>query len=191
MSINNIDVRPIRIDGSDTDIALAARICYGKYYIEDAAVEPLIDKLYKNKHMTPFEFGSMWFLIRCSRACHSQFLQYRTATRLTRGQRYTKPIEIEEKLDVEPFMYDAMTEYMIRLENGERKEDARRMLPMDTLTDFYFRINIRNLLHFFDERLHKTAQKEIRTLAEMMLEETTKYFPYTISVWKKYGGENK
>lgn len=190
--MDNTKVEVVRIDGSDKDIALAARISYGKQYIKNNDVRRMIENLFKLGHMTPFEFGSMWFNIRCSRACHSQFLQYRTATRITRSHRRTKPIELDENIqDLDEHTDACLKKYQQLLDLDVSREDARGVLPMDTLTDFHFKMDIRNLLHFFNERTNLEAQAEIRSLAYEMLGETELAFPYTITAWKKYRSETR
>lgn len=52
------------------------------------------------------------------------------------------------------------------IENGVAKETARFILPECTTTKMYFNGTIRNWITFLNARLHKTAQKEIRLIAE-------------------------
>ena len=191
MSERNI-VRVINRYGSDGSIALAARISYGAKHVESERVGPIIAGLIANKEGTPFEFASMWFYIRCSRLCHSQFLQYRHASRITRSTRRTNPIESE----------DAGDELKIP------REIARRILPMSILTEFYWLVNLRELMHFLDERLSNKAefdkcfvrwfsvtgrelrlqknltQNEIRDIAKRMELEFAGAFPITYMAWR-------
>ena len=182
---NKLEV--IRVDGTDTDIALAARICFGKRFVVHDKVESVIKNLLRgeNKHKTPFEWGRIWFYIRCSRDCHSQFLQYRTASRLTRSLRRTFPIELEEELEVPEHMNYGLSTYTNMIESGEYKEDARKALPMDVLTEFYWYTDIRSIMHFLEERNHPEAQKEIHDLAVKIEVEFKKHFPVTHKLWKE------
>ena len=174
-----------RVDGSDNDIALAASICYGKQYIDNTKVDGLLKALLQQKHLTPFEWGRMWFTIRCTRACHSQFLQYRTASRVTRSLRRTEPIEIEENLYTSVMDQATFDWYEVAIKSGMPREEARKGLTMDTLTDFHWYIDIRNLMHFLYERLAKDAQDEIRFLADGIEELFADSFPITHQYWRE------
>ena len=48
------------------------------------------------------------------------------------------------------------------------KETARFILPESARTKLYFNFRIRELITFLNARLHKTAQKEIRLIAEQI-----------------------
>ena len=52
--------------------------------------------------------------------------------------------------------------YKERLSFGVAREQARKDLPLSTYTEAYWKIDLRNLLHFLALRLHPHAQKEIR-----------------------------
>lgn len=55
------------------------------------------------------------------------------------------------------------------LANGCPRELARSVLPVGTYTHFFGTVNLRNLFHFLDLRLHEHAQYEIRVYADAML----------------------
>jgi len=59
-------------------------------------------------------------------------------------------------------LYDSL------IEIGAAKETARFILPGCTRTRLYFNFRIRELITFLNARLHKTAQKEIRLVAEQV-----------------------
>lgn len=178
--------------GSDGSIALAARISYGAKHVESERVEPIINGLIANKEGTPFEFASMWFYIRCSRLCHSQFLQYRHASRITRSTRRTNPIESEDAgLDKLPAGYEqthidyALRDYAFQTDELKiPREIARRILPMSILTEFYWLVNLRELMRFLDERLSSRAEQEIRDIAKRMELEFAGAFPITYMAWR-------
>ncbi|HMT01955.1 MAG TPA: FAD-dependent thymidylate synthase [Burkholderiales bacterium] len=56
--------------------------------------------------------------------------------------------------------------YQILLEKNIARECARMILPETTQTVIYMNGNIRTWITFFNQRLHQTAQKEIRLVAE-------------------------
>jgi len=189
-----MEVRLFRKDGEERDIAIIARLSRGiKENMLGERVKNFFKQLLIRNEMTPFEFCGLVFSIRCSRACHSQFLQYRTASRLTRSLRFTKPLELDNPklLEVIPegfrrtYAREALKEYQFQTENGVLFEDARGILPLDTQTEFYWANDLRNILHFLEERLHTSAQGEIRQAAEKMLDITRKAFPTVIGAWEE------
>ncbi len=58
--------------------------------------------------------------------------------------------------------------YNRAIEEGVAKETARFILPECTRTKMYFNFRVRELITFLNARLHKTAQKEIRLVAEQV-----------------------
>ena len=61
---------------------------------------------------------------------------------------------------------DSFNTYEQMLDSGVAKEMARMVLPSSTYTEFYFTVDLRNLLHFLELRLHEHAQLEIREFAK-------------------------
>lgn len=55
--------------------------------------------------------------------------------------------------------------YESRLQAGVAREQARKDLPLSTYTEAYWKIDLHNLLHFLELRMHEHAQKEIRAYA--------------------------
>ncbi|MDD4988558.1 MAG: FAD-dependent thymidylate synthase, partial [Candidatus Izemoplasmatales bacterium] len=64
------------------------------------------------------------------------------------------------------------------------REIARRILPMSILTEFYWLVNLRELMHFLDERLSNRAEQEIRDIAKRMELEFAGAFPITYMAWR-------
>jgi thymidylate synthase (FAD) len=60
----------------------------------------------------------------------------------------------------------AWESYQALLSLGVAKEIARVLLPLTTYTEWYWKIDLHNLLHFLRLRLDKHAQAEIRVYAE-------------------------
>jgi len=61
--------------------------------------------------------------------------------------------------------------YKRRLDVGVAREQARKDLPLSTYTEAYWKIDLHNLLHFLDLRLHNAAQHEIRSYANVISSE--------------------
>jgi thymidylate synthase (FAD) len=54
------------------------------------------------------------------------------------------------------------------LDEGIARELARINLPVSAYTEFYWQIDLSNLFHFLQLRLHAHAQKEIRDYAKIL-----------------------
>ena len=67
--------------------------------------------------------------------------------------------------------------YTQRPTNPIAFEDAREILPIGWMTNVVMTMNCRELLHFFNERLCRNAQSEIRELAETILKKTQEILP--------------
>lgn len=75
-------------------------------------------------------------------------------------------------------------EYMI---NGKvAREQSRMVLPLNIFTEFYWKIDLHNLLHFLALRCDSHAQKEIRVYADAILEIIKQVVPITIEAWEDY-----
>ncbi len=76
--------------------------------------------------------------------------------------------------------------YNSQLEVGVSRELARIDLPLSTYTQFYFKIDLRNLLHFMSLRCDKHAQYEIRVYADIIAGIVKELFPLTFEAWYDY-----
>ena len=73
--------------------------------------------------------------------------------------------------------------YEKRLENGVAREQARKDLPLSTMTEAYWKIDGHNLLHFLGLRCDPGAQKEIRAFAVAIGEVVEAWLPV---VWEAF-----
>lgn len=75
---------------------------------------------------------------------------------------------------------------------GLARELARMNLPLSCYTQWYWKIDLHNLLHFLHLRADSHAQYEIRVYAEVMLEMVKKWVPhcYEAFVKNKQSGKN-
>lgn len=64
------------------------------------------------------------------------------------------------------------------------RELARSVLPVNTYSHMFAKVNLRNLLHFFDLRCDPHAQYEIRVYAEAMRELAATVAPVSIDAWQ-------
>jgi thymidylate synthase (FAD) len=66
------------------------------------------------------------------------------------------------------------------------RELARIILPVNVYTQFYWKIDLHNLLHFLELRAHPHAQYEIRVYAEAMLSVLKNWLPITYNAFVDY-----
>jgi len=134
-------------------------------------------------HESIVEHASFTFLVEgISRACSHQLVRHRIASYSQESQRYCEmrgddPLVTPPAVEADDAAralwqqaVDDLTEaYRALRERGMRKEDARFLLPNAVATRIVVTMNARSLRHFFQVRLHQSAQWEIRALAREML----------------------
>jgi thymidylate synthase (FAD) len=76
--------------------------------------------------------------------------------------------------------------YNNMLEKGIAREIARISLTLNYYTEFYWKINLHNLMHFLALRADSHAQYEIRVYALQMLEIMKAWVPYTYDAFLDY-----
>ena len=59
-------------------------------------------------------------------------------------------------------------------------------LPQSTFTEFYWKINLHNLLHFLELRIEDHAQKEIRDLAKQVYDLIKPIVPMTCEAFEDF-----
>jgi thymidylate synthase (FAD) len=70
--------------------------------------------------------------------------------------------------------------------DGLARELARMNLTLNTYTQWYWKIDLHNLLHFLSLRADAHAQYEIRVYAEAMLETVKRWVPATFDAFVNY-----
>lgn len=170
-------------------IASAAKLCYSSSGISDLMenltadkVEAFIKKLTDLGHQSPLEHCTFTFGIEgVSRALSHQLVRHRIASYSQKSQRYVNesgfeyitPPSIKEHKDFADwypqYMKSLQVLYECLISEGIPAEDARFILPNACETKIIMTMNIRSLLHFFEERCCNRAQWEIRAMANEML----------------------
>lgn len=188
-------VRVMEYMGSDESIVRAARISYGTGTRHVSKDRDLIRYLTRHKHTSPFEMAEILFHVRVPMDIWRQWIRHRTAnvneysTRYSEAissTAYTSPGEWRTQsstnnqgsgellnTDIGSVLTNAELElhrqsrevYSSRLEAGVAREQARKDLPLSTYTEAFWKIDLRNLLHFLSLRMEEHAQKEIRDFA--------------------------
>lgn len=212
MAVRLVDSMPRGVSEGDFAIVQAARVSYGpgtKSVSDDRA---LIRYLMRHRHTTPFEMVEFKFHIRAPIFVARQWLRHRTASvnelsarysvvpddyflpdelrsqSTTRGQGGEEPYEGGEFLilkqkascDLAFHTYEEM------IQKGVSRELARTHLPQSTFTEFYWKINLHNLLHFLELRIEDHAQKEIRDLAKQVYECIKPMCPMTCEAFEDF-----
>ena len=71
------------------------------------------------------------------------------------------------------------------------RELARVNLNLNYYTEWYWKIDLHNLLHFIRLRIHKHAQYEIRVYSEILAEIIKNWVPFTYEAFNKYQIDNQ
>lgn len=194
-------VRVVETCGTDKSIAVQAGICFGSDNSGEEKTERVIKHLIERDHLSPFEFGRMIFEINSPIFVSRQIMRHRTANYIEKSLRYTgNPVqtslplltngmdEVHSKTAMEMFNYVTKTSidvYNGLVKLGVKKEEARRVLPLNTQTEFYMGIDLRNLMNLFEQRLSESAQVETRNIVKQMAKWTEFFFPLTMKYWSQ------
>jgi len=166
--------------------------------ITEENVEKFLNRLMSMGHESPVEHVSFTFAIEgVSRVLSHQLVRHRIASYSQKSQRYVNegqfnyiiPPEIEKDTDLAEvfnstmeFLDEKYTHLVSKLTekyvatgmkpmDAEKKsmEDARYVLPNACETKIVTTMNVRTLLHFFNQRCCDRAQWEIRDMANEMM----------------------
>lgn len=176
----------------------------------------LINFLYRERHMSPFEHGSFTFYIDTPIFVAREFMRHRTFSYNETSGRYKelsprfylitddRPLSQKGKVGAYRFeegtpeqygnvyanttlsYVNAWQSYQNMLEKGVAKEVARNVLPVGTMTQFYATANPRNIMQFLMLRNDPNALKEIRDVAVKIEEKFAQAMPLTYEAFKKY-----
>lgn len=214
-------IRVIDYMGDDSAIVQAARVSYGsgtKQVREDIG---LINYLLRNSHTTPFEMCEIKFHIKAPYFVARQWIRHRTANVNEYSARYSivdqdyylpnsDEISFQSSNNkqgrgeqVDEDFSDSVREiikntsdqqyehYNKMLESGLAREVARIILPLNYYTEFYWKIDLHNLMHFLRLRADPHAQYEIRLYALQMIEILKLWVPYTYQAFQDYKVNSK
>ena len=164
----------------------ATRVCYkSEDKIKEGSAEKLIRGIIKAKHFGCIEHVSLTVKFICDRACSHQLVRHRLMSFNQKSQRYCKEDNLEvikpEGLENTAIWLESCRQaenaYAEMLRRGEKPEVARGVLPNSTATEIYATANLREWRHFFELRCHRTAQRDIRSLALSLLCQMYKQYP--------------
>ncbi|MBC6417189.1 MAG: FAD-dependent thymidylate synthase, partial [Rhodospirillales bacterium] len=70
---------------------------------------------------------------------------------------------------------------------GLARELARMVLPVSAYTQWYWKVDLHNLLHFLSLRADPHAQYEIRAYAGVLMDLVRRWVPMTVEAFEDYG----
>jgi thymidylate synthase (FAD) len=189
----------------DAAIVQAARVSYAGGTTATRSDKGLIRYLMRHWHNTPFEMVEFKFHIKMPIFIARQHMRHRTASVNELSGRYSEmPEEFftpetyrlqsnvnkqssDGSLDLdhspEQLSRDAFSMYRDMLKSGCCRELARCHLPLSTFTEFYWKINLHNLMHYLRLRMEPGAQEEIRVYANEIFEIVRQLAPLTMEAF--------
>jgi thymidylate synthase (FAD) len=207
--------------GSDEDVERAARVSYGYGTRRTSQTRGLIRYLRRHRHTTPSEMVELKFHCAMPIFVARQWVRHRTASVNEYSARYSlmpllfyEPEEAHFSLQStsnrqgrgesapvgtyreavrrwEELRRSASDGYTWLLESDVARELARIDLPLSTYTQWYWKIDLHNLLHFLTLRVDPHAQYEIRAFAEVMAGMMKRVAPLTYEAWVDYDLEGR
>ena len=192
--------------GSDEVIACSAWTSTSRDLNEKKRerIPKLIDMLWSHGHETPFEKGSVHFLVDCDIASHIHLLKHRISSLNAESARYKELKEDKTFIpdDWPEFWQQQLKQYT---EDGNRlyhkcladlepelgrkraKESARFFKTYNSRIQADVQFNMRSFANFIKLRKSEHAQKEIREIAEKMLDLVKNIeddpFQHTLNSW--------
>jgi len=192
--------------GSDEVIACSAWTSTSRELNEEKRqrIPKLIDMLWSNGHETPFEKGSVHFLVDCDIASHIHLLKHRISSLNAESARYKELKEDKMFLpeDWPAFWQEMLVSYTqkgnelyhqciaeLEPELGRKraKESARFFKTYNSRIQADVQFNMRSFANFLKLRNSEHAQKEIREIAQKMLDLVRNIeenpFRHTLNSW--------
>lgn len=209
-------VRLVDVMGDDQSIVDAARVSYAKGTKSTRSNRGLIRYLMRQGHMNPFEMCEIKVHIKAPIFVSRQIVRHRTANINEMSARYSevpeeyylpdesrmnpqggnstqssaedqtveKPLELRYGMDA--ILQDSFTTYSSLIDRGLARELARAVTPLGTYTQWYWKIDLRNLLHFIHLRADEHAQWEVRQYANVLADIVKVWVPDAWEAFKDY-----
>lgn len=202
--------------GSDQRVADAARLSYAKETRDIKEDPGLIDYLMRNRHTSPFEQVELTFHMGLPITAARQMVRHRTASLNEMSGRYSElpelvylpslerikrqskinkqgsgedfPVSVKEGIQAKmKACHDyCFNVYHELLELGLAKETARGVVPVDTYTQWYWKMDLHNLMHFLGLRMDSHAQYEVRQFANVMATMARAVAPLTMAAFENH-----
>lgn len=202
--------------GSDGDVERAARVSYGAGTRQVSKTRGLIRYLRRHRHTTPSEMVELKFHCAMPMFVARQWIRHRTASVNELSARYSlmpllfytpnpEQFALQSRSNKQgreegapPELYgeavrrwealraDSGGAYRWLLEEEVAREIARIDLPVSTYTQWYWKIDLHNLMHFVSLRADPHAQYEIRAYADALLDTLKRWVPMAHAAFLEY-----
>ena len=209
-------VRLVDAMGGDDAIVQAARVSYGQGTSKVSQDRGLIRYLMRHRHTTPFEMVEFKFHCKMPIFVARQWVRHRTANINEYSLRYseardefyypeTEHIQFQSALNKQGRSGEVPAELKQKVldyfkENSERsfamyqelneagvaRELARSLLPVNIYTEWYWKNDLHNLLHFIGLRSDGHAQYEIRVFSDAMAHYVKEKAPFAWEAYQDY-----
>jgi thymidylate synthase (FAD) len=195
--MNNNNVELLGHYGSDEIIACSAWTSTSRELTEDKKerIPKLINMLWTEGHETPFEKGSVHFLVNCDIASHIHLLKHRIASINAESARYKELVDDKyylpedwkgvyrdevktqdwfSKLSIytargNELYHECLKDLTPVLGRKRAKESARFFKTYNSQIQADVQFNMRSFANFLKLRNSEHSQKEIREIAAQML----------------------
>lgn len=200
---------------ADSAIVQAARVSYGQGTKRVNEDRGLIRYLLRHRHTTPFEMIEFKFHVVMPIFIARQWIRHRTANVNEYSARYSvvpdrfyvptvenikgqsksnrqggsEPVDVgtaQAFLDYLDHCQSQYANYEALLEKGVSREQARIGLPVNVYTEWYWKCDLHNVLHFLSLRMDAHAQQEIRDYASAMFDLIKPIVPVTCEAFQDY-----
>ena len=209
-------VRLVDSMGGDDAIVQAARVSYGKGTNKVSQDRGLIRYLMRHRHTTPFEMVEFKFHCKMPIFVARQWVRHRTASINEYSLRYSEArdefyypdpenIQFQSALNKQGRMGEVPAELKQKVQDyfkeisersfaiyselnkaGVARELARSVLPVNLYTEWYWKNDLHNLLHFIGLRSDGHAQYEIRVFSDAMAESVKAVAPFAWEAYQDY-----
>jgi len=209
-------VRLVDSMGGDDAIVQAARVSYGKGTSKVSQDRGLIRYLMRHRHTTPFEMVEFKFHAKMPIFVARQWVRHRTANINEYSLRYSEArdefytpdpehIQFQSALNkqgragkVPKKLTDKVIKYFMEIsersfemyqelnEAGLARELIRAILPVNLYTEWYWKNDLHNLLHFIGLRSDLHAQYEIRVYSDAMATFVKQVAPFAWEAYQDY-----
>ena len=207
--------------GSDEDVERAARVSYGAGTRAVTHTRGLVRYLRRHRHTTPSEMVEFKLHCAMPMFVARQWIRHRTASVNELSARYSlmpllfyapgsEQFALQSQSNKQgreagapPEVYREAIERWKRLRAeasdtygwllGEdvAREIARIDLPVSTYTQWYWKIDLHNLLHFLSLRVDPRAQWEIQQFAKVIAGIVKRVAPLSYEAWVDYDLESR
>lgn len=200
---------------ADSAIVQAARVSYGQGTKKVSEDRGLIRYLLRHRHTTPLEMIEFKFHVVMPMFIARQWIRHRTANVNEYSARYSvvpdrfyipsidnvraqstsnrqggdQPVDIGTAQEFLNWLGECEAQYeryQSQLDKGVTRELARIGLPVNAYTEWYWKCDLHNILHFLSLRMDSHAQQEIRDFANAMYALIQPIVPITAEAFLDY-----